>query len=53
MADPEKMVRLQVTLSGPLAVEVRRIANNLGIERAVFIRRAVKNELKRLGVEVE
>lgn len=51
----EKIAKLQttVTITGPTAAEVRRVCDNLDIGVQTFIRKAIKGELRAMGIIVE
>jgi len=49
-AQPLKAV---VTFSGPTATEIRRVCDNLDIGITTFIKKAVKGELRAMGIVVE
>ena len=52
MSDIEP-IKVTVTLTGPTAVEVRRVCNNLDIGVPTFIKKAVQGELRAMGIVVE
>jgi hypothetical protein len=49
---PEPL-KVSVTFSGPTATEIRRICDNLDIGVPTFIKKAVKGELRAMGIVVE
>lgn len=51
----ERFEPLKVTavLSGPMAAEVRRVCDNLDIGISTFVRKAIKGELRAMGIMVE
>ena len=49
---PEPL-KVTVTFSGPTAVEVRRVCDNLDIGVSTFIKKAVQGELRSMGIVVE
>lgn len=46
-------LKTSVTFSGATAVEIRRVCDNLDIGVDTFIKKAVKGELRSMGIVVE
>lgn len=46
-------VKVTVTFSGPTAAELRRVCDNLDIGLTTFVKKAVKGELRAMGIIVE
>lgn len=44
---------ITVRLTGVMAVEVRRVCDNLNIGTTTFARKAIKGELRAMGIMVE
>jgi len=46
-------VEIHLKLTGPVAAEVRRVCDNLDIGLTTFVRKAIKGELRAMGIIVE
>jgi len=46
-------LKIEVTIGGPMAAEIRRVCNNLDIGYRTFVRKAIKGELRAMGIMVE
>lgn len=46
-------LKVTITFSGPTAAEIRRICDNLDIGVQTFVKKAVKGELRSMGIVVE
>lgn len=53
MAKNFEPLKVTVTFSGPTAAEIRRICDNLDIGVQTFVKKAVKGELRSMGIVVE
>lgn len=52
--DPDESVKLMIPISGPLATELRRIANNLSTKPYVIARELLREGLeKKYGITVK
>lgn len=53
MSKEIEQAKVTVVFSGPTAAELRRVCDNLDIGLPTFIKKAVKAELRSMGIVVE